>query len=163
MSKSLTITLKINELIYDFQNKAFLTGRSRRSNGMDAEAASNIQASDDDEDRNQTLRSIQSAYGQLITEMSEYVRQETGNSCDNELIGGDDLSIYLNMPSNFALHTKDAIVNSVHDYIIAKALVDWYLITDKADAKEYSDMAALALSNLHKTFNKRVRPERKTV
>ena len=42
--KSLTITLYMSELIYDFQNKAFLTGRSRRAADMDAEAASNIQA-----------------------------------------------------------------------------------------------------------------------
>ena len=61
----------MSELIYDFQNKAFLTGRSRRAASMDAEAASNIQASDDDEDKNQALRSIQNAYSQLIVELSE--------------------------------------------------------------------------------------------
>ena len=72
--KSLTITLYMSELIYDFQNKAFLTGRSRRSADMDAEAASNIQASDDDEDKNQALRSIQNAYSQLLVELSESVQ-----------------------------------------------------------------------------------------
>ena len=84
--KSLTITLYMSELIYDFQNKAYLTGRSRRAGNMDAEAASNIQASDDDEDMNQALRSIQNAYSQLLVELSEAIVKDGGTTSSNKLI-----------------------------------------------------------------------------
>lgn len=68
--KKLAITLYMSELVYDFQNKAFLTGRSRKTDAT-AELASNMQASDDEEDLNQTLRSIQGAYGTLLSALSD--------------------------------------------------------------------------------------------
>ena len=124
--KSLTITLYMSELIYDFQNKAFLTGRSRRAADMDAEAASNIQASDDDEDKNQALRSIQNAYSQLLVELSESVSTNDCTTATNELIDGNtNIIINLSLPSNYPLALKDALTSSIHDYIINKALMDW--------------------------------------
>ena len=159
--KDLTITLYMSELIYDFQNKAFLTGRSRRAADMDAEAASNIQASDDDEDKNQALRSIQNAYSQLLVELSESVQTGNGTTASNELISGDtNIIINLSLPSNYPLALKDALASSIHDYIINKALMDWYMITNKEDAKDYADLSAVALQNIHNAFNRRERPVR---
>ena len=92
----------MSELIYDFQNKAFLTGRSRRAADMDAEAASNIQASDDDEDKNQALRSIQNAYSQLLVELSEAIEKGSGTTASNKLISDtDNIIIKLSLPSNY--------------------------------------------------------------
>ena len=120
--KNLTITLYMSELIYDFQNKAFLTGRSRRAADMDAEAASNIQASDDDEDKNQALRSIQNAYSQLLVELSEAIEKGSGTTASNKLISDtDNIIINLSLPSNYSLGLKDALTSSIHDYIINKA------------------------------------------
>ena len=162
--KDLTITLYMSELIYDFQNKAFLTGRSRRAADMDAEAASNIQASDDDEDKNQALRSIQNAYSQLLVELSESVRTGNGTTASNELIDGDtNITINLSLPSNYPLALKDALTSSIHDYIINKALMDWFMITNKDDAKDYADLATVSLQNIHNAFNRRVRPKRMEV
>ena len=159
--KSLTITLYMSELIYDFQNKAFLTGRSRRAASMDAEAASNIQASDDDEDKNQALRSIQNAYSQLLVELSESVQTDTGTTASNELISGDtNITINLSLPSNYPLALKDALTSSIHDYIINKALMDWFIITNPNESKTYSELSIAAIKNLHETFNRRERPSR---
>ena len=163
MAKNLTITLHMSELMYDFQNKAFLTGRSRRSDGKDAEFASNMQASDDDEDSNQTLRSIQTAYSQLLVELSEGLYGKTDATASNKLLENSDISIVLSVPSNFNLGVRDAVSVSMHDYIVNKALMDWFLITDKDDAKDYGDLAAVSLRNLHNTFNRRERPTRKVV
>jgi len=161
MAKTLTITLYMSELIYDFQNKAFLTGRSRRSDGKDAEFSSNMQASDDDEDKNQALRSIQTAYGQLLVELSEGLFGKTDATASNKLQEDSNITIALSVPSNFTLGIKDAVSTSMHDYIVNKALLDWFLITNKDDAKEYGDLATVALRNLHNTFNRRERPTRK--
>lgn len=159
--KKLTITLYTSELIYDFRNKAFLTGRSRRADGKDAEFASNMQASDDDEEKNQVLRSIQDAYGQLMVELSEGLGGGTGTASDNELMDEEDnLSISLSLPSNYMLGLKDALTASIHDYIINKALSDWFLITNPSEAKSYADLSVIALKNIHETFNRRERPIR---
>lgn len=159
--KDLTITLYMSELIYDFQNKAFLTGRNRRAADMDAEAASNIQASDDDEDKNQALRSIQNAYSQLLVELSESVQTENGTTASNKLISGDtNIVINLSLPSNYPLALKDALTSSIHDYIINKALMDWFIITIPNESKTYSELSVVAIKNLHETFNRRERPSR---
>lgn len=159
--KDLTITLYMSELIYDFQNKAFLTGRSRIAADMDSEAASNIQASDDEEDKNQALRSIQNAYSQLLVELSESVRTGSGTTASNELIDGDtNITINLSIPSNYPLALKDALTSSIHDYIINKALMDWFVITNPNEAKTYSELSVTAIKNLHETFNRRERPSR---
>lgn len=159
--KSLTITLYMSELIYDFQNKAYLTGRSRRAVNMDAEAASNIQASDDDEDMNQALRSIQNAYSQLLVELSEAIVKDGGTTSSNKLISsGSNITISLSLPSNYAMGLRDALTSSIHDYIINKALTDWFLITNPNEAETYSTLAANSLKNLHETFNRRERPVR---
>lgn len=159
--KDLTVTLYMSELIYDFQNKTFLTGRSRRAVDMDSEAASNIQASDDEEDKNQALRSIQNAYSQLLVELSESVRTGSGTTASNELIDGDtNITINLSLPSNYPLALKDALTSSIHDYIINKALMDWFVITNPNEAKTYSELSVTAIKNLHETFNRRERPSR---
>lgn len=159
--KSLTITLYMSELIYDFQNKAFLTGRSRRSADMDAEAASNIQASDDDEDKNQALRSIQNAYSQLLVEFSESVQTDNGTTASNELINDStNIVISLSLPSNYPLALKDALTSSIHEYIINKALMDWFIIVNPNESKTYAELSVAAIKNLHEVFNRRERPRR---
>ena len=98
---------------------------------MDAEAASNIQASDDDEDKNQALRSIQNAYSQLLVELSESIQTGNGTTASNELIDDStNIVISLSLPSNYPLALKDALTSSIHDYIINKALMDWFIITN---------------------------------
>lgn len=152
----------MSELIYDFQNKAYITGRSRRIGG-DSEQASDMQASDDEEDKNQALRSIQTAYGQLLVEMGEAL-SDTGTTSTNALINGaSNITLSLQMPSNFNLGVKDALTAAIHDYIINKALGGWFLMTNKNDAGDYETLAATAMQNVHNAFNRRVRPTRNSV
>lgn len=49
--KELTVRLHVREMMYDITNKAYLTGRAREAEKTkDYEAASNMQASEDEED-----------------------------------------------------------------------------------------------------------------
>ncbi len=62
--KTITITLYMSELIYDVQNKTYLTGRSR-STGKNHEEVAHMQANDDDENANQIARSIGNAFANM--------------------------------------------------------------------------------------------------
>ncbi len=163
MSKVLDITLYMSELIYDFQNKAFIMGRSKGSDDKDPEYASNIKASDDEEDRNQAVRSIQGAYGELLNVLSEMLYGKTEATSSNKLLADSDIKISLSVPSNFVMGIKDSIASSIHDYIVNKALLGWFLMTDKDDAREYSELANAALATLRSSLNKRERPTRKNI
>ena len=107
------------------------------------------------------MRSIQNAYSQLLVELSESVQTDTGTTASNELISGDaNITINLSLPSNYPLALKDALTSSIHDYIINKALMDWFIITNPNESKTYSELSIAAIKNLHETFNRRERPSR---
>lgn len=163
MANTLTITLYMSELLYDFRNKAYLTGRSRKADGKDAEFTSNMQASEDEADNNQVLRSIQNAYGQLLIELSEGFLDVTEKTSTNELMTADNITLVLTVPSNYNLGVRESLTSAIHDYLINKALMDWFVITNKNDAKDYADFATVSLQNIHNAFNRRVRPKRTEV
>lgn len=163
MANTLTITLYMSELLYDFRNKAYLTGRSRKADGKDTEFTSNMQASEDETDNNQVLRSIQNAYGQLLVELSEGLADVAEKTSKNELMTAENITLVLAVPSNYNLGVRDSLTSAIHDYLINKALMDWFMITNKDDAKDYANLATVSLQNIHNAFNRRVRPKRTEV
>lgn len=81
------MTLYISELVYDIQNKTYLTGQSRRT-GTNHEEVANMQANDDEENASQVLRSIQNAFGTLKTKLAEWLGED-GTSATDRLISGE--------------------------------------------------------------------------
>ena len=159
MKKSITITLKISEIVYDIQNKTYLTGRSA-ANGTNHAHVANMQANDDDENADQILRSITMAYGQLTNRLAEYI---TGSqlSGDNALLTTDsDLPIALEMPSNFNSNVTKTIAEAAHQFIVATAVADWFAITAKGETADYKSVADTSIAVIEEALCKRLRPLR---
>lgn len=157
-----TVKLDVKELIYDIDNKAYLTGRSRKDSAG-VETVASMQSSDSEEDRNQILRGIQNAYNQLCVVVSEYLSLPTpGDTTFNDELYKSDTSIDLGftVPGNFNTATRSAIAAIAHKYIVNKSLAEWFLITNKADVAEYEALAAQNAEELRVALNKRVRPKR---
>lgn len=160
--KNIQVTLYMSELIYDVQNKTYLTGRSR-SNGTNHEEVANMQANDDDENANQIVRSIGNAFANLKTKLSEYI-VETSTTASNKLLTiTSNLTLALVMPSNFNQATNETIASALHQYLVNSAIGDWFTITDKNDASDYVTIAAANLDQIREAVNKRNRPQRATV
>lgn len=159
--KNVLITLYVSELIYDIENKTFLTGRSRET-GDNHEEVANMQANDDDENLNQVLRSIGNAFAALKTKLSEYL-DEDAMSGTNELLSDETetLSLPLQMPTNYNNSTIDTITATMHQYVVNTAISEWFTITNKADAGDYISLAGQNLSALREALNKRIRPTRR--
>lgn len=155
----LTITLHKSELVYDVKNKTYLTGRSRM-NGGNYEQVANMQVSEDEENINQVLRSIGSAYSVLKTKLSEYVEVSATSASDILEDSTTDIKIELTVPFNFNKAVLDTLANACHQYIVNIALGEWFNITNKADAPEYFTMAGTCLELIRESLNKRVRPTR---
>lgn len=161
-NKTLTITLYTSELTYDIHNKTFLTGRSRLAENNNEQVA-HMQSNDDEENINQIVRSVGSAFSLLKSKLSEYM-SETETSSSNMLINKDsNLSLILKMPSNYNLSTREAIASACHQYIVNTSVADWFVITNKEDAKEYYAFAANNLATIREAINKRIRPERPSI
>ncbi|MDE6399460.1 MAG: hypothetical protein K2J49_01505 [Muribaculaceae bacterium] len=153
------IDLDINEIVYDIQNKTYLTGKSRRD-GSNHEKVANMQANDDEENANQVLRSVSMAFSNLKTKLGEYL-DLVSTTANNELVDVDaPLRLGLMMPSNYNLSTIDTIAAASHQYIVSMAVADWFTITNKTDSPEYKTLAEVSLQIISEAVNKRTRPVR---
>ena len=148
--KTLTITQQVKELVYDIQNKAYLTGQAREAEGTKGyEAASNMQASDDAENSYQIRRSLANAFASLKSLLGEYLSEDksTSNNLINTEIDNDGiLMLAFELPSNYNNSSADALGNGIHAYLVDMALGDWFAITNKEDAQTY---VAHSLSLIH--------------
>lgn len=70
------------------------------------------------------------------------------------------LKITLNMPPNYNQSANDSIANSVHQYMVNKALGDWYKETFPNNAKAYYDLAMQNIVEIREAVSKRARPTR---
>ena len=170
--KSITVKLYVKELVYDVQNKTHLTGRSR-FNGNNDEEVANMKNNDDTEDTYQVIRSIATAFNYLKTKLSEYIDETssettmTANNLIAEYEANADttaIEILLNhLPSNFNMAMKTSLSMSIHDYIVRRAIGEWFMITDKADAADYITQSQNSLAEIREAINKRVRPSRPNI
>lgn len=160
--KVIAITLYMSELIYDVQNKTYLTGRSRQT-GTNHEEVANMQANDDDENANQIMRSIGNAFANLKTKLSEYINENGTSTNDKQISSTGNLTLSLNMPPNYNNASNDTISTALHQYLVNSAIGDWFTITNKNDASDYITLAAANLEQLREAVNKRMRPTRTNV
>lgn len=160
--KHLTITLYTSEIIYDIRNKAYLTGRSR-ANEENQERVASMQASEDDEDLNQILRSIGTAMEGLRAGLSEYIESPATSPSNRLMNASENISVELSMPSNYNESVGQSIATNAHQFVVCRALAEWFLITNKPDAGDYDKLAGEHLSLIRLAINKRVRPTRKAV
>lgn len=161
--KTLTVTQEVKELIYDIQNKAYLTGQAREAGGMGYQAASNMQASDDDENSYQIRRSLANAFSSLKSLLGEYLNEDkttSDNLINKEIDNDGQLSLEFLLPSNYNNASADSLGKGIHAYLVDMALGDWFTITNKEDAQTYISHSAVSLETVKRALYKRSRPER---
>lgn len=159
MKKTLALNLKMSELIFDIQNKTYLTGRSM-SDGTNHSHVANMQANDDDENEAQILRSITSAYAILRNRLAEYIISADNASSNDIMTSNDNLNLSLQMPSNFNNGVAKAIGEAAHQFVVATAIAEWFAITAKGETSDYTAVAKESLKILEEALCKRTRPIR---
>lgn len=157
----LSITIDVKELIYDIQNKTYLTGRSR-SDGSNHRQVALMQANDDDENLNQIMRSISSAFARVQAELSEVLDDKSATGNNTLSLTDDEEVITLAMPSNFNAAATNAIASAIHQFIVASVTSEWFMITNKSDTEDYARQSEKSLQLLRESLCRRQRPSRKS-
>lgn len=159
--KAVKATIKISWLLYDIMNETFLRGRTIQNKDNHKEVASMF-ASEDEENREKILRSIKKGFAEVQTELAEYLN-ENGTTTDNSHFDGThDLVLNLTMPSNFNEAATTGVGEAIHDYLKNVAIAEWYIVTNKADAAQYVELAQKSLESIRQAVSKRSRPVRPT-
>ena len=158
------ITQYVRELLFDIQNRAYIIGQSKLSDsGKTAETVYNIQQSDDIDDNYQVKRSLTSAYSTLLSALSEYLSSNNTKADDiikPEIEKYGTLIINLSLPDNFDNTSLDSLNDSIHDYLVAKSIGDWFTMTNKEDAEVYLAQSAVYLTKILNAVFKRKRPKK---
>lgn len=159
MKKTINLKLSMPEIIFDVQNKTYLTGKALSDGGNHSHVA-NMQANDDDENAAQVLRSITMAVAVLHNRLAEYMEQNSSNS-NNDIISAEESpELSLSMPSNFNTSATATMGEAAHQFIVATAVADWFAITAKGETTDYSKVAEESLKVLEEALCKRKRPMR---
>ena len=163
--KDIVVTIEVKELFFDILNKTHLTGQSREAEGKSYQSASNMQASDDDENSYQIRRSLANAFSSLKSLLGEYLsedRSTSNNRMQSEIDSNGQLTLAFKLPSNYNDASADSLGNGIHSYLVDMALADWYDITSKEDAEVYANHSKFSLDNVKRALYKRSRPVRPT-
>ena len=165
--KNLTVVQEVKELMYDIMNKAYLTGQAREASGdgSNYEAASNMQASEDEDNSYQLRRSIANSFAALKSLLGEYLDEDkttSNNLISREIDDDGQLTLAFKLPSNYNNASADSLGNGIHAYIVDMALSEWFTITNKADAQDYLNHAGASLEIVKRALYKRSRPSRPT-
>lgn len=161
----INVELEVKEIIYDIQNKAFLTGQAREAGGINYEAASNMQVSDDEENSYQIRRSLSTSLAVLKSILSEHLTNESDNSnnkLDDDIDNDGKIILAFEMPSNYNKSSVDSLGKSIHSYLVDKSLADWFAINSTSDSAIYLDRSLVDLDNVKRALCKRSRPDRPT-
>lgn len=159
------ITEYVKEIMQDILNKAYLTGQAREADGVTYQQASNMQASEEDKDKYQIMRSIGNAFSSLKTALSEYLaedRTESANRLLNEIVENEELVLIFQMPTNYNDTAIDGLADGIHSYLVSMALSEWFSITNKADSEIYNSQAMVSMVNIKRALYRRRRPNRPT-
>ena len=158
----ITVTIDLNELVYDIQNKTYLTGRSR-GDGKNYRQVALMQVNNDDENHNQILRSTGNALAKIKAELSEVLEENTSEGNNTLVSDTSQMILKLQMPGNFNNAATDSIVAAIHQYIVAYVTSEWFMITNKADTEDYARQAEMSLEMLRESLCKRKKPSRLTI
>ena len=156
---TIQVTLNKSELLYDIENKAWLTGRSRED-GANASSVSKMQADDESADRNQMTRCMMNAVATLRNHIAEWINDLNVNEVNDVLDTGSAFTIVLKLPMNYNTSVNKTIGLAMHQYVVNTALAEWYGMTAKDEAQNYYTLAAANLQQLKEATFKRLRPSK---
>lgn len=164
--KTLTVTQYVKELVYDIRNKAYLTGQAREAEGeTNYEAASDMQATDEDGNLYQIRRTLANTFSCLKDLLGEYLDAETTTS-DNRITEEIDndgvLTLAFILPGNYNNVSAESLGNGIHAYLVDMTLAEWFAITSKEDSQIYIRHSTTSLEIVRRALYRRSRPKRPT-
>ena len=164
--KDLTVTLQTRELKYAVMNKTHITARSMKAAGkLSYEAEAYMQASEDTENSYELVRAISDAIAETKVELGEYLEgrtTETDNLVNSSVDGDTPVTLQFKLPSNYNSAAAEALGSGIHDYVVGRAIYEWYRQTCPEIADACRVDAETALARAKKALYKRSRPERPT-
>lgn len=141
--RSVTLTFKRSELLYDAENYSFVEG--------------DIMKTDDDHDRHHVFdigqegnidrvtRVLNLAHAECVEMLYPYTKEaipEEQEALDDILSAPEAYDIALTLPATFSQSTVRLLSNLIHEYLVCRVLADWMSITNPDSQQNWEEKAA---------------------
>lgn len=155
--KDITITLDLDEIVYDIQNSTYLIARGKQ----DVRERADTQATDDDESLNHIRRRVGNAVARVKKLVSEW-----GVSgpvvADNTLPPGKGcVTLILPMPTNYNDGATQDLTSAMHQYVSDMATASWLNDVSPADSTRYYKLSDEHVVQIKDAILRRKRPSRR--
>lgn len=160
--RTIPVTLRIQELLYDIDNVTWRRGSVIEDATPEKQASLRTHLTDEQATRDQVLRSIDNAIGDLLSGLGEYLTSEMHEASNVPVDGAKNIVIGLNMPQNYDDTSLKGLVGSCHNYIVERVLAEWYEQVNPEEADIHRKKSAEYLTDVIGAANSRRRPTLQT-
>lgn len=159
--RSICITLKRKDLLYDIGNVAYITGDLMEAG--DAKAQSGVQDVVNEGNVDVVTRMLDKSFNELVHNLTAYTAEETKEdiSLDTAFAVVEEYTLLLKVPENFSKPNARASATAAHSYLVNMVLYEWFSVTKKDEAGLYKEKAEEELKKIRRYLNARVRPVRR--
>jgi len=136
-NKTVTLTFKRSELLYDIQNNAFVEGDIMTPANEHLQHQTQDVVEDGNVDR--VSRVLCLAHAECVELLYPYTKEavddtETRNDIKD---APENYVITLTVPETFSKSTCNILVGYIHEYLVCRALADWLSITKPEAADQW--------------------------
>lgn len=156
MRKIVRMRFKRSELLYDIANVAFVEGdvmpelmQHNKHLTQDITQKGNV-------DRVTRIMNVVVEECRMLLLPFTKTIIENDIKVDNVLNIKEEYEIDLSVPENFPKGSVDYIAKLIHEFIVARVLHDWFLITNIEKANTWGMRATKYLDDIKNTANKRL-------
>ncbi|QJR55522.1 hypothetical protein GN309_12350 [Phocaeicola dorei] len=139
-TKTVTLTFKRSELLYDVENCSFVEGdimetenEHARHQVFDIGQSGNV---------NRVTRVLNLTHAECVEMLYPYTKQEISDeqeALDDILVAPEEYHIVLTLPEDFSLSTVKLLKHLIHEYLICKVLADWMSITNPSSKANWEE------------------------
>ena len=156
-TKNATLQFLRSELLYDIGNVAYVLGDVKPEE--DQHSRHQIQDITQDGNIDRVTRMMDIAVAECTELLYPYTKAEAEESTvmDDKLTETACYNINMTMPDDFSKTTQVLLVRYIHEYIVARVLMDWLLIADPAGNgyQNWSAKCMAAKESIEKMLNRR--------
>ena len=128
-TKTVTLTFKRSELLYDVENYSFVEGdimetenEHARHQVFDIGQSGNV---------NRVTRVLNLTHAECVEMLYPYTKEE--------IVAPEEYHIVLTLPEDFSLSTVKLLKHLIHEYLICKVLADWMSITNPSSKANWEE------------------------
>ena len=139
-TKTVTLTFKRSELIYDAENYSFVEGDIMKTD--DAHVRHQVFDIGQKGNIDRVTRVLNLAHAECVEMLYPYTKEEIPDEqevLDDVLIVPEEYNLTLTLPIGFSLSTVKLLKHLIHEYMVCKVLADWMSITNPGSQANWED------------------------